>query len=100
MRKWNNFGKLCNDLTISLDTMYNLYILINNNIRCSEQCHNLISGIYKTSCKTGEGIQEMFEDIAQHLVEANRSRMELHEMDKDRFKISYIDEATDPSCLC
>jgi len=42
----------------------------------------------------------MFEDIAQHLVEANRSRMELHEMDKDRFKISYIDEAADPSCLC
>lgn len=66
----------------------------------SEQCHNLISGIYKTSCKTGEGVQEMFEDIAQHLVEANRSRMELHEMDKDRFKISYMDEATDPSCLC
>lgn len=66
----------------------------------SEQCHNLISGIYKTSCKTGEGIHEMFEDIAQHLVEANRSRMELHEMDKDRFKISYIDEAADPSCLC
>lgn len=65
-----------------------------------EQCHNLISGIYKTSCKTGEGVHEMFEDIAQHLVEANRSRMELHEMDKDRFKISYVDEATDPSCLC
>ncbi|RLU14830.1 hypothetical protein DMN91_012717 [Ooceraea biroi] len=65
-----------------------------------EQCHNLISGIYKTSCKTGEGVNEMFEDIAQHLVEANRSRMELHEMDKDRFKISYIDEAADPSCLC
>ncbi|XP_018315543.1 ras-related protein Rab-6.2 [Mycetomoellerius zeteki] len=65
-----------------------------------EQCHNLISGIYKTSCKTGEGVNEMFEDIAQHLVEANRSRMELHEMDKDRFKISYVDEATDPSCLC
>ncbi|KAF2343995.1 Small GTPase superfamily, partial [Trinorchestia longiramus] len=24
----------------------------------SEQCHNLISGTYKTSCKTGEGVEE------------------------------------------
>ncbi|CAD6221864.1 GSCOCG00005202001-RA-CDS [Cotesia congregata] len=64
-----------------------------------EQCHNLISATYKTSCKTGEGINEMFEDIAQHLVEANRSKMGLHDMD-DHFKISYVDEANDPSCLC
>lgn len=39
----------------------------------SEQCHNLISGIYKTSCKTGEGIEEMFADIAVKLGEASRS---------------------------
>ncbi|XP_074110719.1 RAS oncogene family member RabX6 [Cotesia typhae] len=64
-----------------------------------EQCHNLISATYKTSCKTGEGINEMFEDIAQHLVEANRSKMGLHDMD-DHFKISHVDEANDPSCLC
>ena len=66
----------------------------------SEQCHNLISATYKTSCKTGEGINEMFEDIAHHLVEANRSRMGLHDMDEDHFKISYIDEAADPTCMC
>lgn len=65
-----------------------------------EQCHDLISGTYKTSCKTGEGVNEMFEDIVQYLVEVNRSRIGLHEMDKDRFKISYVDETTDPSCLC
>ncbi|KAK0090739.1 hypothetical protein PV325_006298 [Microctonus aethiopoides] len=65
-----------------------------------EQCHNLISATYKTSCKTGEGINEMFEDIAQHLVEANRSKMGLHDMDEDHFKISYIDDATDPTCIC
>ncbi|XP_043466455.1 ypt/Rab-type GTPase ypt7 [Leptopilina heterotoma] len=65
-----------------------------------EQCHNLISATYKTSCKSGVGINEMFEEIAQHLVEANRSRMDLHDMDKDHFKISHADEATEPSCLC
>lgn len=38
----------------------------------SEQCHNLVSGIYKTSCKTGEGVDEMFLDIATQLSESNR----------------------------
>ena len=38
----------------------------------SEQCHNLVSGIYKTSCKTGEGVDEMFQDIATQLCESNR----------------------------
>ncbi|XP_015519544.1 uncharacterized protein RabX6 [Neodiprion pinetum] len=65
-----------------------------------EQCHNLISATYKTSCKTGHGVDEMFEDIARHLVEANRSRMELHDMDKDHFKITSSDEIDEPSCLC
>ena len=37
-----------------------------------EQCHNLVSGVYKTSCKTGEGVHEMFRDIASQLGEANR----------------------------
>ena len=37
-----------------------------------EQCHNLVSGVYKTSCKTGHGIEEMFADIAKQLAEANR----------------------------
>ncbi|QQP35590.1 Rablike, partial [Caligus rogercresseyi] len=36
-----------------------------------EQCHNLVSGIYKTSCKTGEGVEEMFEDIALKIRESN-----------------------------
>lgn len=65
-----------------------------------EQCHNLISGIYKTSCKTGEGVEEMFQDISRQLVEANRSRMELQTMDRDSFKVMpQLDEA-EPSCLC
>ncbi|XP_012262706.1 GTP-binding protein YPT6 [Athalia rosae] len=65
-----------------------------------EQCHNLISATYKTSCKTGKGIDEMFEDIAHHLVEANRSRMELHDIDEEHFKITHTDDSADPSCLC
>ncbi|XP_046999218.1 ras-related protein Rab-30 isoform X2 [Schistocerca americana] len=65
-----------------------------------EQCHNLISATYKTSCKTGEGVEEMFADIAHHLVQANRSRLELQTMDQESFKISAPDEATEPSCLC
>ena len=60
-----------------------------------EQCHNLVSGmtsallcsaqtmmapsagIYKTSCKSGEGVEEMFTDIAKQLAMTNRSRIEL-----------------------
>ena len=37
-----------------------------------EQCHNLVSGIYKTSCKSGEGVDEMFRDIAMQLGDSNR----------------------------
>jgi hypothetical protein len=38
----------------------------------SEQCHNLVSGIYKTSCRTGEGVEAMFQDIAKQLTQVNR----------------------------
>ncbi|XP_073987619.1 RAS oncogene family member RabX6 [Rhodnius prolixus] len=65
-----------------------------------EQCHNLISVTYKTSCKTGEGVEEMFADIAQQLVQANRSRMELQALDESSFKITPPEEATEPTCLC
>ena len=37
-----------------------------------EQCNNLVTGVYKTSCKTGEGVEEMFSDIAKQLVGSNR----------------------------
>ncbi|XP_065342251.1 ras-related protein Rab-1A [Cloeon dipterum] len=66
-----------------------------------EQCHNLVSATYRTSCKTGQGVEEMFSDIAQHLVQANRSRLELQAMDTDSFKITPPGpEPADPSCLC
>jgi Ras-related protein Rab-6A len=69
-----------------------------------EQCHNLVSGIYKTSCKTGEGVEEMFTDIATQLTTTNRSRMELQTigMEETSFQVSPCQEATemDPTCSC
>lgn len=66
-----------------------------------EQCHSLISGTFKTSCKTGEGINEMFQSIANTLVESNRSRLELQSYQSHGFKIQppQTDES-DPSCMC
>lgn len=67
----------------------------------SEQCHNLVSGIYKTSCKTGEGLEEMFTDIAFQLVNMNRSRIELQSMEQHGFKIiPYEEEQQEDNCMC
>jgi len=71
-----------------------------------EQCHNLVSGIYKTSCKTGEGVEEMFTDIANQLSLNNRSRMELQAMEETSFQVagSGTEETTgvgrEESCGC
>ncbi|XP_019533258.3 uncharacterized protein LOC109404774 [Aedes albopictus] len=65
-----------------------------------EQCHSLISATYKTSCKTGEGLEDMFQDIANSLVESNRSRLELQALDTHGFKIEPPEETGEPSCLC
>uniref|UniRef100_A0A8D9BU65 Ras-related protein Rab-25 n=1 Tax=Cacopsylla melanoneura TaxID=428564 RepID=A0A8D9BU65_9HEMI len=74
-----------------------------------EQCHNLISSTYKTSCKTGEGVEEMFNDIGRQLIQSNRSRIELQTMGAggmgaDSFKLSNDipeeGDAVEPPCLC
>jgi len=69
-----------------------------------EQCHNLVSGIYKTSCKTGEGVEEMFRDIAMQLGESNRSRLELQAMERGAsFRVDQAVEARedeDSNCNC
>eukprot|EP00095_Tigriopus_kingsejongensis_P009842 maker-scaffold21_size687808-snap-gene-5.37 protein:Tk09842 transcript:maker-scaffold21_size687808-snap-gene-5.37-mRNA-1 annotation:"ras-related protein rab-30" len=71
----------------------------------SEQCHNLMSGMYKTSCKTGDGVSEMFQDIATQLAESNRSKIELQTLDEARsFRIDQAlevregDGASDCNC--
>ena len=53
-----------------------------------EQCHNLVSGVYKTSCKTGEGVEQMFTDIANQLAQTNRSRMELQSIEETSFQVA------------
>jgi len=71
-----------------------------------EQCHNLVSGIFKVSCKTGEGVEEMFNEIANQLTQTNRSRMELQTMEeagpRSSFRVDQSEEATevDRGCGC
>jgi len=66
-----------------------------------EQCHNLVSGIYKTSCKTGEGVEEMFTDIAKQLTQVNRSRMELQRIEEEgSFHVNSAPEPDDSGCGC
>lgn len=67
-----------------------------------EQCHSLISATYKTSCKTGEGVEEMFRDISNILVDANRSKMELQALEQHGFKIDRTDDPPedDGNCIC
>ncbi|CRK97394.1 CLUMA_CG010784, isoform A [Clunio marinus] len=64
-----------------------------------EQCHGLISATFKTSCKTNEGVKEMFEEIAKSLVENNRSRLELQALESHGFKVHPPEENVD-SCAC
>lgn len=63
-----------------------------------EQCHNLISGVYRTSCKTGQGIEEMFTDIARQLVLSCRVK-DHDEVVKDSFKVTQQEEPQE-SCSC
>lgn len=65
-----------------------------------EQCQTLISATFKTSCKTGEGVEEMFQQIANTLVEANRSRIELQSLDQSGFKVHAQEEGSGDSCAC
>ncbi|CAG0922008.1 unnamed protein product [Notodromas monacha] len=54
--------------------------------------HNVVSAVYKTSCRTGEGVEEMFDDIAKLLLEVNRSRMELEALEQESFRLLECDE--------
>lgn len=65
----------------------------------SEQCQNLISSTFKVSCKTGGGIEEMFQDIANTLVQSNRSRLELQTLEHHGFHIE-TPEPTEDKCKC
>lgn len=64
-----------------------------------EQCQNLISGTFKISCKTGEGVVEMFQEIAHILTQSNRSRIELQSLEQHGFKIEQP-ETDESKCKC
>merc|ERR1712156_1139758 len=65
-----------------------------------EQCNNLVSAVYKTSCRTGEGVEDMFVDIVRQLSRgSNRSRIELQNVDANSFRVERGVEAQEsPSC--
>ncbi|KAI8039011.1 ras-related protein Rab-14 [Drosophila gunungcola] len=71
-----------------------------------EQCHSLISATYKTSCRSGAGVEEMFRDISRQLVQANRSKMELQALEHKSFQVDTsgsngaINEEDGSSCGC
>lgn len=64
-----------------------------------EQCQNLISGTFKISCRTGEGVHEMFQEIAKILTQSNRSRIELQTLEHHGFKVDEPDVPQD-KCKC
>lgn len=66
----------------------------------SEQCHTLVAGVYKTSCKTGEGVEEMFADIAKQLIENNRSRIELERLSEQTngFQVVFQEDKDNYGC--
>lgn len=69
-----------------------------------EQCHGMISGTFKTSCKTNSGVQEMFHYIAEVLNDANRSKIELQALEQHGFHLETLDELQeveeDGKCSC
>ncbi|XP_037085807.1 ras-related protein RABA1g-like [Pollicipes pollicipes] len=64
-----------------------------------EQCHNVVTGTFKTSCKTGEGVHEMFTEIARQVAVSSRSRKELERLDDRAFKVE-APQADDEPCSC
>lgn len=64
-----------------------------------EQCQDLISGTFKISCRTGEGIDEMFQEIAHILTQSNRSRLELQTLEHHGFQVGQPDIPQD-KCKC
>jgi Ras-related protein Rab-6A len=64
-----------------------------------EQCHGLIQGVFKTSCKTNVNVAEMFNSLAQSLCESNRSRLELQTLEHQGFKVNPPEENVE-SCSC
>jgi len=59
-----------------------------------EQC-GIVNGIFRTSCKTGEGVPEMFNEIARVISTSSRSRHELLQLEQS-FKLTTADYEAEP----
>ncbi|XP_076339362.1 RAS oncogene family member RabX6 isoform X1 [Tachypleus tridentatus] len=81
-----------------IDLKHQMYVTDVDIDAFCEQCHNLISGVFKTSCKTGEGVEEMFADIARQLVSTSKTA-DIEEVAKDSFRLTSQDEIQE-SCMC
>ncbi|XP_013777715.1 ras-related protein Rab-30-like [Limulus polyphemus] len=78
-----------------IDLKHQMFVTDTDIDEFCEQCHNLISGVFKTSCKTGDGVEEMFADIARQLVSTSKTA----EVKKDSFKLTAQDKPQE-SCMC
>ena len=59
----------------------------------------MVTGTFKTSCKTGEGVQEMFAEISRQVAVSSRSRKELERLDDRSFRVE-APQTPDESCSC
>lgn len=59
----------------------------------------MVTGVFKTSCRTGEGVYEMFTEIARQVAVSSRSRKELERLDDRSFKV-VAPEVEQDSCSC
>ena len=72
----------------------------------SEQCSSLISGYFKTSCKTGEGVEELFNEVASTLLHTSRPRIELSRLERHEESFQVFDcsnnenNAENDNCAC
>ena len=78
-------------------------LLLTNTQMFSEQCHNIISGIYKISCKSNEGVEDMFNDISRILLNANVQKLDMQSIElQGGFKLNRTNSQVDADskCLC
>ena len=68
----------------------------------SEETSDCIVGYFKTSCKTGEGIEEMFNTVATSLSTQVKSRHDLMHLDEASFQVTPATEeaSVEDDCVC
>jgi len=67
-----------------------------------EETSDCIAGFFKTSCKTGEGVQDMFNAITSNLSIQVKSKHELLQLEEASFQVTQLPEEppAQDDCLC